>query len=723
MRPVAIAAALLWALLAGPAGAQAPPVSVIAGEHRGFTRVVLQSRTAFDHVLEEVGADLRLTLPGRSIGLDPLRLFERIPRTRLGAARIEDGALVLTRACACPAEVVDLRPGLLVIDLRDGLPRDTAPGLPPASPAPVAPAGAARDAGLALALRLASDQGATASVPPAGGPEMLDDRLTEVSAHLSGEVARGLIEPAIVIGSTRAVGAPVALPGAPELPANIRLRPADQPVPALEPDPDPVTANCPDPALMAFLERDPSGDFGNRLADLRARLYREFDQPDPDVGAELVQHYLMWGLGAEARQLLDGSLTASAGRELLAGVADAIEGIASNRRARLARHAGCGGPAGLVAVLAAADDLPLPDGGRDLVTTFQTLPAPLRAVFGPAVVRRLVAAGTLDGARIVVGSIQRSADPDSALPALLSAEIERARGDVGRASASMAGLDPTDPGVLRLRLELGLARNQPLPAETLRDAIALAETDRAGHEGRLVAALVIRHHALAGAADEGLRLLDRYAGWLDRTPTATEDVADLRGALWAAAAQLPDAAFLELVVGRSDWRAASASDDALRAALAARFAGLGLSGLAQALGTAEPAAQRPDDRLTDRPGPGSPGDGDQGGSGPIPPGPGQVLAEGGTALPTAVPAPFALLIPDLPEPAQGRAGATTDALAPGVGGAVPADEPAGQAPAQDLPAPAPALLQRLDPMATGVRALEATEALRRELRELGLQGR
>lgn len=561
----------LWALTAG--GTLAQPITVVAGEHRDFTRVVLQSSASFSWSVQRDGTGLRITLPARGLRLDPGQLFARIPRTRLAAARAEGNDLVLTLACPCTATSFEDRPGVVVLDLHN------AP-----SPAPAAAPDPAPAAGRAVARRLgfprAEDQ-VESQGPPAAAPDpgVLEALRATLATGLATAMTQGLVTGPGAPGTPQAQVLPGPVHGpAPALPANLRLRgAADAP-----PQPEPVTAPnpaCPGEAELAFLDPPPQ-PFAEHLASLRMRQFGEFDAPDAGVRLDLAHHYLTWGLGAEARQILDAR-PPPPGANLLVAIADILDGIASNRRADLARLNACKGWAGFFAMLAGPPDAGLAAAAERFTAPFLRLPAPLRAVIGPELMERVLSAGDTGSARIILDALAAAPvgeRPARTVLARLEARLEWARGAGAQAGARLTAEPELDLDARRLALELALAEGRPAPPITLDEAVAMAEPLRGTGPARATMELAIRHHGLAGRIAEGLALTDRYGRWLEPTPANSQRLADLRGALWNEALASDDAAFLELILARADWREPGMQAD-VRADIATRLRDLGLGRL------------------------------------------------------------------------------------------------------------------------------------------------
>lgn len=115
---------VLWLCLLTVADARAEQVSVQSGEHDGFTRLVFDFTAPVGWQLTRTDAGYRLALDRPDMRYDLTDVYRPIGRTRLASvwADPENGALMLGIGCACHAFPFELRPDVLVIDLRDGPP-------------------------------------------------------------------------------------------------------------------------------------------------------------------------------------------------------------------------------------------------------------------------------------------------------------------------------------------------------------------------------------------------------------------------------------------------------------------------------------------------------------------------------------------------------------------------------------------------------------------------
>lgn len=314
MRIATLARALTLALacLAGQS-VLAETVTVRSGEHAGFTRIVLAHGAPVDWRLSRAGQGY-LFDPGRpGVTYDLASVWQLIPRDRLaGLTALPDGTVRLDVGCACHALPFELRPGVVVIDIRDGPPpaasvheRDAAGRL-----LPPLPAGAEQTADVRAGNDPANDSAndpaaARPDAGPAGGPgspryDWLDRAMA--TARLPGAVAT--TPPAPV---TRAPPSP---------PPSLPPSPAPAP-PDLQGMPDLERLRSLDATRQALLER--LGDAMTRgviepaLPATRSRMPEQVVVPQPrpeQLRVVLPDEPAEPGIDAEAGDRLPGRLTA-----------------------------------------------------------------------------------------------------------------------------------------------------------------------------------------------------------------------------------------------------------------------------------------------------------------------------------------------------------------------------------------------------------------------------
>ncbi|WP_417587700.1 hypothetical protein [Pararhodobacter oceanensis] len=590
----AILATLCGVSFASIGYAQGFPVTT--GEHDGFTRVVIHAPPGTGWELEGDARGQVVRLTPDTAQLDISRVFTRIARTRLSEVQAEAGALRLDLACDCELRSWEERPGLIVIDIADPAPDAPSPAvalspseLPTlALPAPEttasAPGFSASGIGETLARRHMSER---ITIPPEAAemPATAAAALTaELGSSLAEALGQGLLEAAVPGDTTP----PVQLLDAPhesaDLPANMRVTNVTQ---RRDPDaaPEPQIADiCRDADALAFLETPMTEPFGQVYGRLSRGLYGEFDQPDAEVRRGLIELYLASGFGAEARALIANHSDPVYGRELLIGLADVFERRNSNSRMRLAQLTGCEGPASVMAVLAGAASEDLHSAAPAIALIFTGFTPAMRAMIGVDLAKRLIEADAVDAARVVVGSTRRSEWVDPTVLDLIDARLDQARGFSDVAFARLTHAQSRDtPGVLA-RLLLALETGNRADAELLATAEALASTERGNAEGIEIMAVIVRSHAFSGAHAAGFAALDRIASWRPEHSETRVRMGQLADVMWLSVAQkADDLSFMQLVLGRDDWRDEGALRLETRQALAARFVDQGLASTALTL--------------------------------------------------------------------------------------------------------------------------------------------
>ncbi|WP_209424316.1 hypothetical protein [Pararhodobacter sp. SW119] len=587
------------ALLMPPSGAiSAQTVRVTSGEHADFTRIVLQSASAISWDLTPEGPERRIRVNAETLDFDSAEIFRLIPRTRVSDLRRVDDGLALTLNCDCDLRVSEPRRGVVVLDIHDAAdatdalptvqrtppvlprPRPRAPIMAPPraitlDPRPAFSADIARTIGADLARRMRAAV-VDEAPPPAVDPRM--DRaplMEQLSRQMSMAIAQGLLS------ATMAQGATILPPADPQ-PSdtdlnNLRITRATDPTTSeLEAD-SRVSEGCLGSDMLDFSVADDAPGFRNRQAEIMRGLYGEFDAPDIDTHMALARLYLEHGFGAEARLVIENMPGQVPARDLLLGLSDIFEERYSNARLRLAERIDCGGAAVMYAALAGAEPAAIRQNADAIARAFVAAPQTLRAILGETLVRRLIAVGARDAARMIADSLRRANEAPLSAMLRVDALLDAARGEVDRAAARIDQAGPRDPTTMLMRLDLALERSERVSEELLADAEALAGSERGTDAGRTLMSQLIRLRTAADQPTEAFALLDRLARWLPETPTNAQMLQSLSEDIWARLTrQAEDADFLQIVFDRADWRSATLSP-ATRLALAERLLDFGLS--------------------------------------------------------------------------------------------------------------------------------------------------
>ncbi|MFC3085883.1 hypothetical protein [Tabrizicola soli] len=484
--------------------ALAETASIRSGEHDGFTRLVVELPSASGWTLGRTPMGYGFAFAGPSQPDYELgRVWDLIPRTRLQALRVEpgSGALQLSLACDCHVLPFEYRPGVIVLDIKDGpapagsgFEQPFDPGSAEAVPAPQAEA-----TGYDWLSDLPGTAGSTNS--PLDLPELATGAvsLEPLRDQLLAEISRGAAEGVV----------DMELPGKPPKVADAALE--DLPGSHVHIGELPGVAaslggGSTEPAILAecapgeMLDLPAWGE-GQSALDLlaggRSGFYGEFDAVKTDAVLESVRRHLFLGFGAEARQYAALVPTAEAPPELAwyQSMSRLVEGE-SDPTTPFAKMLPCDGPAALWAAFA-LDRLPQ---GRDVNVAaiqrgFLALPPHLRTALGAGLAEKMLARGDGDAARLIRDSMERAPFADAGAIALLDAKVDlhaerpEAARDHAAAAVAEAGADIAP---LITLVDTHLPQAEPLSPEVA-DSLAavLGESDGRPDEPSIRRALVL----------------------------------------------------------------------------------------------------------------------------------------------------------------------------------------------------------------------------------------
>ncbi len=617
-------ALLILAALAVPGLASAQTARVKAGDHPGFTRLVVDLPARADWQLGRTPDGYELRLEGDAVPYDLTKVFRVITKDRLSSvwADPETGNLQIGVACACHAVPFAFRPDIIVIDLLDGpsgadspyelgldgrpqpaliarvvpplrpRPAPDRPDLPtdgairPATIRPTPPQTTPDDGATAEADMTAAPfspgmvpqaQNAAPAVPfglsreETSSPGVQGMRL-ELLQELGRAATAGVIDvddpsfPAnqpgsLMIGPDTEATEHLAIEGIPGIEAA-RVNTED---PTLTPD---GGACLPDSELDIATWGD-DRPFVVQMSEARNNLVGEFDRPDPEALARLVRLNLFFGFGAEARSVLASFGTEFPESPLWTAMAHILDDQATPSESPFAGQIDCTGSVALWATL--AEPILKPGQGPDVKSValaFSSLPLHLRRHLGAALAEKMLSIGDISTAQQIRDAIWRA--PGEAGPAaeIMSAKLDRERGNLEDAAEKLGTLrksgGPTAPLALLDLVDTQLELGQSVDEATIVELGAhLHENQGTELEAPLVRAEML---ALASADD--------YDAAFSRSPRA--DAADVQE-LWAMlAAKGQDSALLTHAVLPQD-SPVPPLDNALRKSIADRLLGLGFA--------------------------------------------------------------------------------------------------------------------------------------------------
>lgn len=592
----------LWSIFATPLMAE--PVRVTSGEHDGFTRLVFDYGRPVDWQVGRSADGYELRLAERPPPYDLTNAFALIGRSRLAAiwATPESGQVQIGLACACHAIPFEFRPGIIVIDLKDGPPpkgsafevaldgtsanpieppQPARPRPRPDSPDAMATASAEGVAVYDWTQAAYSNLRGSKADQPAANPSMQAQALMPADPGL--QPLREEILQQIARGASQGV-VEMALPKPPDQPQSTEMHQDGHPATQIRIGEAQTSVTQKDGATLKDLGAkgnrcipadqlaiaawgDETGSFVDQMANLRQGLSGEFDKPDSAAIARAIEFQLFLGFGAEARQLIsafaeDDQPNAKVWRSM----SHLLDG--ENDPQRLFQgQAACASPAPLWAILgdpALATGDPIDSGAVRLA--FSALPLHLRRLIGPPLAERLLALDQEETARALKDAITRAPGEAGQAVALMDAALDLRKGDPSSAeqiaTAILTDAGPSQPEALITLTEARIAQNLPVSPDV---ALAL-RAHLSDHQGTPLEPRLHEAIILAEAASGNFEAA--FAGLADH-PKREPDV-------WAIAANLaPDETFLAFAVLEKS-ASVPAVAQPTAAMIARRLVGLGL---------------------------------------------------------------------------------------------------------------------------------------------------
>ncbi|MBA3910405.1 MAG: hypothetical protein C0524_11105 [Rhodobacter sp.] len=545
-------------LIACPAAAET--ARVISGEHADFTRLVVEMPTADSWTVGRTAMGYAFATGADSQpAYDLSRVWQRIPRSRLQALRADPdtGVLQLTLACPCYVLPFEYRPGVIVLDIKDG----PAPGgsafeapfssteiagteaLPPA----IAPA--VYDWLAAARAPAAVDDSLSMPLPLHTGSVSLDPLRAKLLEQISRGAADGFVEMKLPDKPGKGkVAVASDLPWA-------RISIGEVPGIGLA-DPDRARdmvaegVACVPDATIALQDWGAGRPTLDLLVEARSGLYGEFDAVAPEAVLKAIRLHLYLGFGAEAAQyaaLIEGE-GQTGDLKIYLSMARLIDGM-TDPETPFAGMLGCDGTAALWAALAYTR---LPQGRAvntdAILRSFLALPPHMRVTLGPGLAEKLLERGDTDAARMVRDALERTPDVPSDTVSLLdaTADLRADRPDAARAHAEAAIAEggETVDGLVAL-VEAYFLKAEPLSPEVVDSLRALQGPKGLGEAtGPQQRALVLAL-ALSGQTDDAFKQAAVFGPatpglWRVAYLLASDD-AFLRHAVLPEGGEVPDA--------------------------------------------------------------------------------------------------------------------------------------------------------------------------------------
>ncbi len=423
---------------------QAKTVILQSGDHDGFSRIVLEIGTPTPWRLGRTSDGYELQIQRNDLSFDVSRVFDLIPKTRVAAVwqDPETGALRFSVACACHAIPFEFRPGVIVIDLKNGPPPENsqfeaslAGIMVPDLVEKAAPRPHARPAGALPWLQGKTTPVASQPLPVASAD--LSPMRDALLRHLSDGAARGVVDMTVP---------PKAAPQpAKEIPLR-QIRIGEDigfvagPREAVDTTLVKSGEDCIADDRLAIQDWGSDAAPITHLADARTGLIGEFDAPNPAAVERAVRYFLYLGFGTEARELINALAAPTSDRDVWLSMSKVLDGepAAASAFSGMDR---CDSAAAFWAVMSRApNDAAVQPNTKAILRSFSGLPIHLRRHLGPALADRLLAGGDLAAAEAVRAAIMRAPGDSGPQVSLMDAAVDVATGDVIRAEETLTRL-------------------------------------------------------------------------------------------------------------------------------------------------------------------------------------------------------------------------------------------------------------------------------------------
>lgn len=400
--------------------ASADPIVVRAGEHDGFTRLVLLLPEGTSWTMESSSGKKTIDLSGHLDGFDTARVFGVVPRNRLRDLSSSASSINLMLGCECEVKAFMEAGNYLVLDVLDGPPLQVNEQIQASELEFDRPQlfgygellWSGRDPEQSFEKRQREDPEQSEADSSDQQGEALSSLNSQLIESIGRAASRGILE--IAPGEANPEPEEIAkeidaeifdssdsIPLQPPLPKNnIRITNSrDAPHGAATPELSSLGETCPSPDTVDLPSWNSSEDVNQSISEIRANLFSDLGRLDEAAAEELGKTYLYFGFGAEARQALSLSEPLLQKSGVLLDLVEIFEnGYTRNPRV-LHRFADCDSDFALWSILAARElDPGQPVNVPAALRGLARQPDHLRSFLAPALGDRLLQIGNTEAA-------------------------------------------------------------------------------------------------------------------------------------------------------------------------------------------------------------------------------------------------------------------------------------------------------------------------------------
>ncbi|NOR62733.1 MAG: hypothetical protein GQ535_09610 [Rhodobacteraceae bacterium] len=186
---------------------------------------------------------------------------------------------------------------------------------------------------------------------------------------------------------------------------------------------------CMDDAHFSMIGWGGEAGFSDQLASLRSQLLGEFDTPNPQIAKELVQLYLRYGLGAEARLMLMEVGVELENAALYNDMAALIEDEAARVTGPILEGAGCGSAHEMWYLATGLGDYQVLEP-LTITDVFSTYPIEVRALIGPPLAQAFISREQVEAGHLILEIVRRAESGVTTAQSMAEARVMEAQGDI-----------------------------------------------------------------------------------------------------------------------------------------------------------------------------------------------------------------------------------------------------------------------------------------------------
>ena len=356
---------------------------------------------------------------------------------------------------------------------------------------------------------------------------------------------------------------------------------------------------CLDDAIFSMEGWGGEASFSSQLASLRSQFLGEFDTPDAEIAESIVQLYLRYGFGAEARLMLNEAGVELENAPLYNDMAALVEGEPAWVYGPALKGAGCGGAHEMWYLATGLGDYQVLEP-LSITDVFSNYPIEVRTQIGPPLAQAFINRGQVDAGHVVLEIVRRAESGVTPAQRMAEAHVMELQGDSSGAArvyrALALGNEENAPEALIAYARTLLASDKSLPESLLVDLESAAFFNRNTEKADPLRLWEIKVRAAVAGANAGLH---QIAENLEERPHISAELKAIAAEIFEAtsAAETGDYAYAQMVLRFAEILEQGALGDAARLKIAAEMATVGLPEsaldvLAPNLSRATPPAKR-----------------------------------------------------------------------------------------------------------------------------------